>query len=444
MQTTQTVSFQCGHCRKVMGVSSAFLGKQVRCPHCQQVVLAPAQAPPAGGPRPPSGPTFPAPGGPSKDEHESIFGEHIDEDLFGSPPKPMVELPHEPARGNLQLEPTVFNVPGLPPQQGSPALVPAGANNASAAVADQRAGTAVAPAPGDWAAPGPAPPSPAQAPTVQPSARAATGGTNMIPIYILAFVIPYALIMSILAAKFWWESRNAPNPLELLPDPGEPKSKTGASSKIIRRVVPTTPLPPHLMAELGKPIRVGDLEVTPQKVEQKRLTFRARGQDPKLPGARGDRPEEESLALHLEFKNVSKNTVFRPTDSAFDYAWQDRNHPPEVMPYTYLTVNGIKYCGPFPRISNRERYRPDDNLRADYVEGQEGDSKILKPGETSTSVIVTEPKDQVPSMLRSHKGKLLWRVQLRRGLVHVGDKDVSATAVIGIEFDKDQVQKVDR
>src|SRR5262245_46563360 len=98
---TQTVSFQCGHCRKGMGVSTEFLGKQVRCPHCQQVVLAPAQAPPApvpagAAPRPPSGPTFPPPGGPSKDEHESIFGEQVDEDLFGSgPPKPKVELPPE-------------------------------------------------------------------------------------------------------------------------------------------------------------------------------------------------------------------------------------------------------------------------------------------------------------------------------------------------------------
>jgi DNA-directed RNA polymerase subunit RPC12/RpoP len=446
MQPTQTVSFQCGHCRKVMGVSTAYLGKQVRCPHCQQVVLAPAQAPapapvPAGAaPRPPSGPSFQTPAGPSKDEHESIFGEHIDEDLFGSTPKSKVELPPEPARpNNMQLEPTVFNVPGLPE---SPGLLPPTIPSNSAAPMPATAGTtAVATAPSDWA--DGAAPAVSGVPTVQPAVRPLVTG-NMIPIYILAFVIPYALVMTFLAIKYYLDYRSAPNPLEMLPDPGEPKSKSDSKSQTIRRVVPTTTLPPHLIAELGKTIHLGDLEVTPQKVEQKRLTFRVRGQDPKDPNARRDRPEEESLALHLNFKNVSKKTLFRPTDSVFDYFWRDKTDPESVMPYTFVTVNGIRYTGPFPRNLKGNTVRSNDNLRLDFVEGQEGDSKILAPGETSSTVIVTEPKDQVPSMLRSHKGKLLWRVQLRRGLVKVGDKDVSATAIIGVEFDKDQIQKVDK
>ena len=37
----QTVNFQCGHCRNLMAVGTDFLGQQVRCPHCQQVVIAP-------------------------------------------------------------------------------------------------------------------------------------------------------------------------------------------------------------------------------------------------------------------------------------------------------------------------------------------------------------------------------------------------------------------
>jgi hypothetical protein len=446
MQPTQTVSFQCGHCRKVMGVSMAYLGKQVRCPHCQQVVLAPAQAPPpvpaGAAPRPPSGPSFPMPAGPSKDEHESIFGEHIDEDLFGSPPKSKIELPPDAPRGNMQLEPTVFNVPGLPEAAGLPPTI---SSNSAAPLANQRGAvpgsTALTPAPSDWADSAPAP---APAPTVQPAVRPLIGGGNMIPIYILAFVIPYALVMTFLAIKYYVDYRGAPNPLEMLPDPGEPKSKNESKSQTIRRVVPTTPLPPQLIAELGKTLRIGDLEVTPQKVEQKRLTFKVRGQDPKDPNARRDRPDEESLALTLDFKNVSKNTLFRPTDSAFDYLWRDKTDPESVMPYTFVTVNGIRYTGPFPRNLKGNTFRQGDNLRLDYVEGQEGDAKILGPGDTSSTVIVTEPKDQVPSMLRPHKGKLLWRVQLRRGLVPLADKNVSATAVIGVEFDKEQIQKVDK
>src|SRR5262249_52684111 len=152
----QTVNFQCGHCRNVMGVNAAYLGKQVRCPHCQQVVLAPAQAAapapvptvvpapvpspipaPAPVPVPVGGGPPPGPGvGQSKphDPEDSIFGEQVDEDLFGSPPKSKVELPPEAIRANLQLEPTVFQVPGLPTAAGeTPGMI----SNSSPAMAPQ-------------------------------------------------------------------------------------------------------------------------------------------------------------------------------------------------------------------------------------------------------------------------------------------------------------------
>jgi len=43
----QTVNFQCGNCNNLMAVSAEFLGQQVRCPHCQAVVVAPAAPAPA-------------------------------------------------------------------------------------------------------------------------------------------------------------------------------------------------------------------------------------------------------------------------------------------------------------------------------------------------------------------------------------------------------------
>jgi hypothetical protein len=268
----------------------------------------------------------------------------------------------------------------------------------------------------------------------------------MVLIYVLIGVGAYALLMTLLAIKFGIAYYNAPrSPMEVLPDTGDPKA--GKSSvQVIRRLVPTTELPPNLLTELGKPLRIGDLEVTPTKVEQKRLTFRNRYDDPTSPNARTATPLEESLALHLEFKNVSKDVVFRPTDSAFDYQWRDRTDSENIMPYTFVAVNGIRYCGPFRRVGKDDRFigAGGDNLRSEYVEGQEEDRKILKPGETSKTVIVTEPKDQVPTMLNGHKGKLTWRVQLRRGLIKIDDKDVSATAVVGVEFDKEQVQKVEK
>ncbi|MBY0524133.1 MAG: hypothetical protein K2R98_12080 [Gemmataceae bacterium] len=453
----QTVNFQCGHCHKVMGVSSAFLGKQVRCPHCQQVVMAPAQAPaPAAAPtppRPPAGPGFPSsPPPPGRDEHESIFGEHIDEDLFGSPPKPMIDMPPEPARGNMQLEPTVFNAPGLPPMPELSATAPAMSNNAAAAVSDRRpgsvpqmagAGAAVASAPGEWS--GNAAPEGTPG-TLRSNVKPTAGSTNMMLIYSLIGVSAFALLMMLLAIKYAVAFYNAPrSPMEQLPDTGDPKASK-ANVQVYRRIVPTSELPPNLITELGKPIKIGDLEVTPKKVEQKRVTFRNRLDDPNSPTAQRDTQEEESLVLHLDFTNVSKGTQFRPTDAAFDYQWRDRTDSENIMPYTFLTVNGIRYCGAFPRLRKDDRLNSagNDNLRISYIEGQEQDRKILKPGESSSTVIVTEPKDPVTTMLRAHKGKLLWRVHLRRGLVKHDDKDVSATAVIGVEFDKEQIQKVEK
>ena len=57
-----------------------------------------------------------------------------------------------------------------------------------------------------------------------------------------------------------------------------------------------------------------------------------------------------------------------------------------------------------------------------------------------TTFLCTEPKDDVPAAIKKAKGPFLWRVQVRRGLVKLGDKEVSATAVVGVEFNKQDVQ----
>ena len=46
----QTLTFQCGHCNKLMAVGIEYLGQQVRCPHCQQVVIAPSHPAPTSPP----------------------------------------------------------------------------------------------------------------------------------------------------------------------------------------------------------------------------------------------------------------------------------------------------------------------------------------------------------------------------------------------------------
>jgi hypothetical protein len=442
-----------------MGVTSAYLGKQVRCPHCQQVVLAPAQAPaPAAPPPPPPAPTiqqpppapapvqpaprvtpdfpgFAPPMAPTKDEHESIFGEQVDDDLFSAAPKAKIELPPEPPRPNLQLEPTMFQLPGLPAGGAPPESGP------TVAVMPNHSATAPHMAP--------------SAPTTEWNSQPQVGGNDLPPVarlsarptdatassmawYIVYALSVYAFFMTIVALYMWWQSNKSPHPLEMMIDDGTPPAtKSGSTSRVINRENPRMDLPPQLKVQLGQTLTVGDLEVTPTKVEQKLLNYMTRDARWKPTPC-----EHDSLVLHLHFKNISKDTAFRPTDSSWDKWWKEERDPGKTsLPYTYLSANGHYYCGPYKWQAKQSPLKQGDNLRFEFVEGQEDDKKILKPGEEANTVLITDPQDDLPATLSSYKGKMEWRVQLRRGLTRFKGKDVSCCAVIGVEFDMDKVKK---
>src|SRR5581483_10580632 len=111
----QTVQFQCGNCHKLMAVSVEHAGRQVRCPHCQQVVVAPTASPqpaaahPAAQPvvaasEPSVGSSGSAPLSPeppmfampeASTEAESIFAppEELGADACGEAPAPQLEPP---------------------------------------------------------------------------------------------------------------------------------------------------------------------------------------------------------------------------------------------------------------------------------------------------------------------------------------------------------------
>src|SRR5262245_55833421 len=127
----QTVNFNCPHCGNLMAVGTNLLGRNVRCPHCKQVVRAPAApgeapAPPAITPPPPRPGAIPSFNVPKQTEAlESIFGERHDEDVFGSePPKPkMPDAPVAPDVGIAQGPAEMVAVVTRPPPP-----IPASAN----------------------------------------------------------------------------------------------------------------------------------------------------------------------------------------------------------------------------------------------------------------------------------------------------------------------------
>lgn len=188
------VNVKCGRCQKMMAISPQNLGKQVRCPYCQQVVATPKSAPAAAVPGSAAGgggaAATPPPGlsadqlaptvaietqpiVPKKsilDDQDSIFGEVAEsDDLFGRlPPKPKLDLP-------------------------SPA--------ATASAAAPPAPTAA----------------PAAAPASPPSERSAAERRALIAAYLLIILIPYAIFITIVAVWFWMLSQLQGHPYDHLP-----------------------------------------------------------------------------------------------------------------------------------------------------------------------------------------------------------------------------------
>jgi hypothetical protein len=446
----QPVNFQCGSCHNLMAVSAEFLGQQVRCPHCQQVVVAPPptdpisppapapidQAPPPDVPAPPSSGsldlTVPRPA----EDHDSIFAPPpVSDDLFGGGTEaPRIEIPagqpswmqetmaqQQPAAAPppSYLEPTVALAPS---SSVSPVTSPAGfiAPHDLPTVAEQPTAPAPEAALSEATELFPSVPRPAY-----------KQSNSSIWMYVaLICLVSYSILATIKIADFYMQLNQRVDPLEILPDnEGEDKGfkKTGKRGQVsIQRRPPTAPLTSKLITQLGRPLTIGDVQVTPEKVELKKVRILASGGKPEL-------GLKDSLVLQLRMKNVSSDLIFSPTDRYFDRRVVGK--PVEGLPYTFLEFDGKRF---FSGIDTRgERW-----AKKEHVEGQTY-GEHLQPGEELTTVVCTDPEVDIAGELAKASGTLLWRVQVRRGIVEYKDREYSTTAVVGVEFTKQDIQKRD-
>ncbi|HEV3261073.1 MAG TPA: hypothetical protein VG013_29750 [Gemmataceae bacterium] len=462
----QTVNFLCGHCHNLMAVGTDNLGQQVRCPHCQQVVTAPAAEVPAAVP----GAAAPAPAEPSPAEKESIFAppEAASDDLFGGPAQlPVVEVPR-PSWPNFQIDSAAAPAPPGEPVGASaepaPSATPAqdaffGATNAAAAptatfLEPASSGTDAgfspgpdgqnAPLPGGgWPGSGDsatltegASELPSAAPARVVERRPPPGGLGLI--LVLIFLLPYSIFATAAAVYFYLKLQRTPNPFESLPDwPGDKPGATrkGQSSIIFERLKPDAPLPPTLRVALHHAITVGDLEVTPEKVREDRLIVRYEHSNRQAASL------GVALFLTLLLRNVSSNDYFVPTDAAFYRRWTE-NDGATTKPYTFLEVGPKRFYGgalDWQLRVKRDGSGRDEDPR-EYIQGQENYQDVLKPGQQRRVIICTDQDRELLSAVHDASGQLLWRVQLRRGLVKARDHEVSASAVIGVEFTRADVK----
>jgi hypothetical protein len=202
---------------------------------------------------------------------------------------------------------------------------------------------------------------------------------------------------------------------------------------------PKLDIPKDLRVKLGEELTVGDLKVQPLYVEKKDV----QGVTKYVSADDKKRNLPKTLVMTLRVRNLSSDTAFCPNDPAFTRA-ADMKQP---APYTGLQLYREYYYGTF-------KWPPDPDIQKEYIEGQEADEQPLKPGEERDTWVTVashgiraaggQDVDRLVQTIADAEKQdsnisLLWRVQLRRGLVKMKndagqDVDVSATTVIGVEF----------
>jgi len=444
----QTIRFSCPHCKNLMAVGTNLLGRNVRCPHCKQVLQAPgsAPAPTPAAPRAPAAPgsipefQLPHVG----EEHESIFGEVHDDDVFSrQPPKPVLP-PVEPDDAPTVLSESLRPVSVPPTTVDAPA---AGATVPSPPRQPQHDETAVQ-APEPWpkeleAANRSAPSGPQPEERHPPQEGSSTPGRHEKRGPLTWVLLAWALVASATAVYLLVSgSGRTKHPFEEIPDFfGEYDKADRKKTSFKGMPSPEEQVPPQLRVPLGGTIRVVQLEVEPLGVEKRYVDFyrqSAGGAPSKV------RTSEMPVdVLRLRVKNVSGDVVFCPNDPAFNRRYKsDPRASNESVLYNALFVGGSTRFrgGPFhwPPI--------DTSVEREFIDGQENDASPLRPGEERETVICTLPGERIDdAMQKSPHGPCLWRVELRTGLVRVPDRsgaecDVSVTSVIGVEFKPSDVQ----
>jgi hypothetical protein len=235
-------------------------------------------------------------------------------------------------------------------------------------------------------------------------------------------LLSYCVLSTIASVWLYTRLNNQPHPLEVLPDVQGDGTGARRKSTTLRYKVPDPEkiqLPARLRVSLGETISVGDLEVSPVKVKKQHIKIRTKG------SVEEATPPSECLALELHLRNRSEDISFKPMDRFFTRKPMGN----EVKPFTALVMGSDRFYGGPIEFSER----------VEVVDGQDYD-KELKPGEEMTTFVCTNPDNPaVLDKLARYQGPIMWRVQVRRGLVKWRtlkgkEREDSATAVVGVEF----------
>ena len=217
---------------------------------------------------------------------------------------------------------------------------------------------------------------------------------------LLVFLIPYALVATgVIAWLLWKQAHDPAHPLEWLldqqPSDGGPK-----------QIKHDLPLSDRQKTSLLQSIKVGDVvELTPLHIMLA--------------------PKGDSIEMTIQLRNISTDLRFNPLPRSFLVRNQG---------YTFLEFGKHRIYG--GRLSYQKTLGFWAHLREFLGKERPPFEGVLDPGEEMVATLSTSPRDEgTVRKLSDYRGPMLWRLEVRRGLVEIGGKAVSATAVVGVAFD---------
>lgn len=478
--TRPTLTFPCPFCGRRMGVGPDLLGKQVRCPHCKQIVLAPT-SPMKPTPQEPS-PAFP------------LHGLHDLPTPISPPPTPpqpvpTIYIPQKESAESILSEPdesedAVFGsssnkkAPGLEQQDFSPdaptqvseSVVPRQRTVTDETAKLQSYGSEAKPlattTPPSVVPLGPISSEPwtnldfteltpdtdkEPTPTLhrdqnagssldtehdrvdQPRKSRTDSRRYQLTTILLVIISVYAVVMTGLAiyGLFLHTSSQLPpeHPLSTIPDTfGE--FEPAVRKKVTQYRFPIDgDLPQELRTHLGGKLEVGQLVIEPTKVEVRPLRIvteaRAGSLESILPPA---------LVLSLRVTNNSPSDPVHPLDPAFTRrATRDDPHPA-----FRLIVDPQKR----PFYGGAIEWPFGSNITRKYEVAQVSDPVVLKPGEIREYVVFSDADPAIIDAVQRTGKPLLWRIQVRRGRIENRGREIPVTAIIGVEFQRDQIHNL--
>ncbi len=412
--------FKCVSCTKLMGITEDFLGKQMRCPHCQTIQLLPMINT--------TGNAEAAPTAPDVVVESETIGMIFTYETPVVPPvtqEPTQEILSFPIGGKSQETSTEEYAAVSAPVEGKDSNAVTTDFFASENTGASQNGAA-APAPWD------------NAPSItgEVARKRPVGSKSMAMPIIFFSLLSYSVMATAILILVLVRMKTAGpmHPLEYIPDvdgdnPGAKRTKIrfNHDKERTQEIVPA-----HLRTKIGVAIRVGELEVTPLAVEKATVAVLVSG------FSKAEPCKEDSLILRLKLKNVSADQSFCPLDYYFNRKWKEKSRNSYPPPFTLVQFGTEKpeksFFGgpanwlPLALAGSKKSQSPRETVEDENLD------KTLEPGDEMTAFLCTDGDDSSAQAIFTHQGPMLWRLQVRRGLVPVGAKEIPATAVIGVEF----------